>query len=343
MVAHNVNNPAEQNAADDKKDSIIKVIESSIKQDVTLMVHEENVYSLAKFSRKCEPDEITRARVRGDIADSDFAILRAVCSLGQANTVSVCAYLKCMKRIAPERLIASTSMESVRARLMELSKLGCLFAQEIMLAEGGKTFVFSCTEMGVSLLRKVYGESLFYERFLNAENKCDMFRHVAGGYVSTSIASNVDVVSFKGVHYNKRFREENVEPYFYSLITAKTKDSELIDIVVFPLYFEFDKGLYTENERLSRYKDMLVKTEQWVRLNAERNGTKTRIAVCVENLIGMQKAVKLINECTPLLMDICYYTSDRVMYKSRGAETKAFFKTKMQGDRCSFVVKDIVG
>ena len=322
--------------------NMTKVAEAAIVNDTNLMVKEDNVFKLARFCHGRNADEISRAVLMGEITVSDIAILKAVCNLGQAHVEAVKLHLDMLKALYPDRLILQSTVDSVRARLMELSKYGCLLAQEVLFENGKKIVLYSCTEAGVTLIRKQLSTNIYYERFINIENKCDMFRHVVGGYIGVVLANRLDCKEYKPAHYNKIFRvNAKKDPYFYSMITTEREDGVVVDYVVVPLYFELDRGLLTEKERTENYKEQLRMYDDWIAENKKQRNRETKVVVCVENYEGMKKACRLIKETTPYMLDKCYFTSERVICEMRGAEEKAFFKTIINGNRASFTVVDI--
>lgn len=317
-----------------------KLVKAAISRDTNLMVKEDTTYQLAKFSRMKSADDISRAVICGDISVSDIAILKAVCDLGQANPESIKVHLEIVKRLYPDLLILQSGVDSVRARLQELSMLGCLFAQEVIFGNGRKMILYSCTEAGVTLIRKQTGKHIYYERFINVENRCDMFRRVAGGYIGVVLASNMNCVEYHGPHYNDTFKlNTSKDPYFHSLFTRENEDGVYVDHIVTSLYFEMDKGLLIKDDRIEFYKSQLILFEDWANANKKTRNRDTKFIICVENLAGMQNAFKLVRETIPHAAELCYYTSESVIHEMRGNERKSFFKA--DGKQGKFTVVDI--
>lgn len=319
---------------------------------------------------KIHPAYLDQMFVIGDVAKTDFFILRAVSYYGVATAAMVVEFLsyfknyygvsECSELLQPnvelcvEGEIGSEgryaeSVKAIRKRLRSLSNKSFLLCQELSWRDEEyekSEPVFFATANTVSIVRDFFGKTaafgsgaVNYECFYGIMPVQRVMEHMHACRVAT--------IGFMG-HGDKAVLCRNKEIIFGALkeryvptVLAEVKSSDReYHVVVEPMHFSVDRRILTESEHL---KNLEVMVDTMGRLIAHYRYVKNilkhpeqrgiRFILAVENLEGMRKILQMMQKDVSKFSGKVFFTTDVFLKGKASLKDSVFMAMKVKDDK----------
>lgn len=316
---------------------------------------------------KINPAYLDQMFIVGDVAKTDFFILRAVAYYGVATAAMVVEFLayfknyyglaECSELLQPnvelraDGVIGSEgryaeSVKSVRKRLRSLANKSFLLSQELSWKDEGyekSEPVFFATANTVTLVRDFFGKTAVfgagpvnYDCFYGIMPIQRVMEHMHACRVAT--------LGFME-HGQKAVLCRNKELIFGSLkekyvptVLAEVKDNDrMCHVIVEPVHFGVDRRILTEAEHL---KNLEVMVDTMGRLIAHYRYVKNvlnhpeqrriRFVLAVENLEGMRKILQLMQKDVFKFSGKVFFTTDVFLKERASLKDSVFMAMKVK-------------
>jgi hypothetical protein len=305
--------------------------------------------------RNISKDFIDRVLLSGEVSHTDYFLLRAISFFRFATAEMVAEYIRHFKNYYGTSAISKLLIphvlpktvnevvhewgdfdkdeDMIRYRLNRLAKKYLLLSYSVSYPyqDLNKLKVIYCINYtSYNIVRSFFGNyinfsdsEIGYEKYYGVTPLARMFEELH--------ASRVAVLAF--ANHNKKvllLRDKEIlfgaaRKTICPVMIAKIEYEErLFKIIIDPLHFTHDERVLTEEEhreniiaRLEDYKDLIRHFRYMNRKHENRKKQEhIRFIFAVENLEGMKKIARLMNESKELFADKVFFTTDLALKNS---------------------------